>query len=1045
MSSIRGFATNRRFYTCQAHTDPKEIQVIAWTINAAYDTATRANDPLVGGIPRNDLGGHAGCRLRFGPSGSLWISTGDAAQSANSQDKTSLGGKILRVNATTGAGHADNPFTSPSSPLIYSYGHRNPQGLARRPGTTQMWSVEHGPRRDDEINLLSSGGNYGWNPRKSANDSTYDESVPMTDLTEFPNAIEAKWSSGTRTLATSGGVFLDGDWWGPWEGRLAVAALAKSMLLVIGFTSSGAFESEIQRFNLTYGRLRTPMIGPDKALYLTTSNSRSDNPNADKILRVTPSLPAKWVSLSKRVLTVAENAGTNTYTVKLTSQPTNDVTVTPTSSDTSKAAVSGPLTFTTTNWNTAQTVTVTGVEDTSSIPGGRTATISHPATSADTDYTLSAGPRVTVGITENDPGVTVSKTALSVAENAGTNTYTVTLNAEPSASVTVTPASSDTSKATVSGALTFTTTTWNTAQTVTVTGVNDSLSNTGGRTATITHTTASTDSGYNALGSTPSVGVTVNDDDAVTITPTTLTVAENAGTATYTVTLKAQPSADVTMTVTSDTPANAKVHTDDEPPGTTTSLTFTQTNYDTAQTVTVTGVNDAIDNPSPRTATIRHTVSKTGGYTNVTAAGVTVTLTDDDGTSGDGNPGGSGGGSGGGGQPVDQHGNTPATATSISVGSSTPGQINARNDQDYFTITVPQAGLLVVETIGSTDTQGTLTTPDGQVLAQADSGGARQNFQVQARVAAGTYLVAVTGTGTGSYRLAVDLLVGFVDNPQPDSAQSGIGVLSGWVCEAETVEVELNGELQEAAYGTERTDTADHCGDTDNGFGLLYNWNKLGDGAHTVRVLVDGIEFATLPVTVTTLGLGDEFPRGLTGAATLADFPTEGEAVRLVWQEAQQNFALAEGPVTRSGTTRDWTWAVLGNPALGSYQSGIRVISGWVCEAEEVVVEIDGTHRLVAAYGTERADTQEQCGDTNNGFGLLWNWNKLAAGPHTIRLLVDGEEWATAAFTVTTLGEEFRRGLTGRSTIADFPGVGEAVTVEWQEAQQNFVITGVGD
>ena len=97
-----------------------------------------------------------------------------------------------------------------------------------------------------------------------------------------------------------------------------------------------------------------------------------------------------------------------------------------------------------------------------------------------------------------------------------------------------------------------------------------------------------------------------------------------------------------------------------------------------------------------------------------------------------------------------------------------------------------------------------------------------------------------------------------------------------------------------------------------------------------MRILVDGIEFATLPVTVTTLGLDTEFPRGLTGETTLVDFPTDGESMRLVWQEAQQNFALAAGPTTRSGTTRDPTWAVLENPAPGSYQSGIRVISGWV-------------------------------------------------------------------------------------------------------------------
>ena len=210
-----------------------------------------------------------------------------------------------------------------------------------------------------------------------------------------------------------------------------------------------------------------------------------------------------------------------------------------------------------------------------------------------------------------------------------------------------------------------------------------------------------------------------------------------------------------------------------------------------------------------------------------------------------------------------------------------------------------------------------------------------------------------------------------------------------------------------------------------------------------MRVVVDGIEFATLPVTVTTLGLGDEFPTGLTGEAVLTDFPTDGETSRLVWQEAQQNFALAAGPVTPSGTTRDWTWAVLGNPAPGSYQSGIRVLSGWVCEAEEVVLEIDGERRLSAAYGTERTDTADHCGDTNNGFGVLFNWNRLGDGPHTIRLLVDGEEWATAAFTVTTLGAEVRRGLEHTATVKDFPGPGQVVTVEWQEAQQNFVMTGV--
>ena len=163
------FASNRRFYTCQGHTGP-EVQVIAWTINSAYTEATRVADPLVGDIPASS-GRHGGCRLRFGPEGYLWIATGDAATGTVPQDLTSLGGKVLRVDASTGAGVPANPFTS--SPLVYTYGHRNVQGLALRPGTSQMWSVEHGPSVDDEINLLAAGGNYGWNSVPG-----YNEGVP---------------------------------------------------------------------------------------------------------------------------------------------------------------------------------------------------------------------------------------------------------------------------------------------------------------------------------------------------------------------------------------------------------------------------------------------------------------------------------------------------------------------------------------------------------------------------------------------------------------------------------------------------------------------------------------------------------------------------------------------------------------------------------------------------------------------------------------------------------------------------------------------------
>ena len=282
---------------------------------------------------------------------------------------------------------------------------------------------------------------------------------------------------------------------------------------------------------------------------------------------------------------------------------------------------------------------------------------------------------------------------------------------------------------------------------------------------------------------------------------------------------------------------------------------------------------------------------------------------------------------------------------------------------------------------------------------------------------------------------------GYVENPEAHSFQSGIGIISGWVCEAETVEIELAGVRQPAAYGTARLDTQDVCGDADNGFGLLFNWNLLGDGAHEVVVYVDGTELGRTTVTVTTLG--EEFVRGVTGECTVEDFPSGGETVSLVWQEAQQNFVLAEGSAP-TGTSRSGISGVgfLENPSPHSFQSGIGVISGWVCEADLVEIEIGHLTPQVAAYGTERLDTQAICGDSDNGFGLLFNWNLLGDGEHDVIAYVDNIELGRAAVRVTTLGEEFVRGVEGECTVTDFPGPGERVTLTWQQTSQNFAISG---
>ena len=424
-----GFTSNRRFYTCQGHTG-REIQVIAWTLNAAYTEATRVADPLVGGIPATS-GRHGGCRLRFGPEGYLWIATGDAASGAVPQDLTSLGGKVLRVDASSGAGAPTNPF-APSR--VYTYGHRNVQGLALRPGTSQMWSVEHGPSVDDEINLLVAGRNYGWNPVPG-----YNEGVPMTDLVEFPEAVEAKWSSGPSTLATSGGIFLEGEQWGVWEGRLAVATLADSKLRLFEFTPDGAFVSQVvvAELNGAYGRLRTPMMGPDGALYVTTSNGG----DADRILRIAEDDPVP-VTLTLTLSSIGENGGVSTVTasqdrvsIAATTVTISAMAVNPAAPGDFMLSANRTLTIPAGQTDSTGTVTVRAVNNNVDAPN-TTLTVSG---AADNIEGVAGPAALTLTIVDDDtaPEVTLKLTPSLISENGGVSTVTASLNRASSAVTTV--------------------------------------------------------------------------------------------------------------------------------------------------------------------------------------------------------------------------------------------------------------------------------------------------------------------------------------------------------------------------------------------------------------------------------------------------------------------------------------------------------------------------------------------------------------------------------------------------------------------------------
>jgi len=277
------FDSNRTYYTCQAYrgtgTSPIDIRVLRWQLAADAASATRQGT-VVTGLPITS-GRHGGCRLRFTPDGKLHIGTGDAATGTNPQDLDSLGGKTLRVDAATGTAPADNPFAGSGGAraLVWTFGHRNVQGLALRPGTSQLWSAEHGPDRDDEVNLLVKGANYGWNPVPG-----YNENVPMTDPGLVPTPLPARWSSGSPTVATSGASFLSGSRWGRWEGALAVAELKNQGVRVLSLTPDGRVRGNEQLPELddAYGRIRTVQAAGNNAAYVTTSNG-----SGDQLLRVT--------------------------------------------------------------------------------------------------------------------------------------------------------------------------------------------------------------------------------------------------------------------------------------------------------------------------------------------------------------------------------------------------------------------------------------------------------------------------------------------------------------------------------------------------------------------------------------------------------------------------------------------------------------------------------------------------------------------------------------------------------------------------------------
>jgi glucose/arabinose dehydrogenase len=225
---------------------------------------------------------HAGCRLRFGPDGKLYITTGDATDRELAQQLNSIAGKILRLN-DDGTVPADNPFVGKANarPEIWAYGSRNAQGIDFQPGTNLLWETEHGPSGfdgpggGDEVNIIESGKNYGW---------------PVIHHRATQSGMESPVLEYTPACAPASGMFYRGSQLSAFKGNFFFGCLRGERIIRV-VTNGRQVVSQENLLEHKYGRIRDIAEGPDGFIYFSTSN-RDGRGNAaaddDRILRLVP-------------------------------------------------------------------------------------------------------------------------------------------------------------------------------------------------------------------------------------------------------------------------------------------------------------------------------------------------------------------------------------------------------------------------------------------------------------------------------------------------------------------------------------------------------------------------------------------------------------------------------------------------------------------------------------------------------------------------------------------------------------------------------------
>jgi len=235
---------------------------------------------ILDALPAWDNQMHFGCRLAFAADGMLFVTTGersDAATRESAQHLDGLRGKVLRITQE-GAPAPGNPFLGQPGRRgeIWSYGHRNPQALAIRPGTEELWEGEHGPRGGDELNLIRPGANYGW-PR--VGQGVHYNGAPMPEGRSLPGLVDAV-HAWVPSVSPSGMAFYTGDAFPGWRGSLFLGALSGQAL--IRLTLDGQRVTGEERLLRGMARIRDVRQGPDGKLWLLTDERNG------KLIRLDP-------------------------------------------------------------------------------------------------------------------------------------------------------------------------------------------------------------------------------------------------------------------------------------------------------------------------------------------------------------------------------------------------------------------------------------------------------------------------------------------------------------------------------------------------------------------------------------------------------------------------------------------------------------------------------------------------------------------------------------------------------------------------------------